>query len=267
LDFGVVVSSHWGAKQILESGCLADSLGLDFFLVTDHYITPVSDSSVDAWAMLAALAAKTERITLGTCVTPIPFRPPQILAKVVATVDQISRGRAVLGVGAGWHKPEFDAYSSWDEDKIRVAKTVEGIKLMTKLWTSTEPFDFEGKYYTSRGAILNPKPVHQPHPPLWFGGRGEYLLKKVAAKYGEAWLPPVPGMSEEEYARILSLVHGEGKARPLRAMFNGELPEIQSNIEKYTKMGFEGVMLVRTPYEKLPTVMREFEELARSYKR
>ena len=269
MDFGVVVTSGWGPKQILESGCLADSVGLDFFLVTDHYITPMSDTSVDAWAILAALAAKTERIILGTCVTPIPFRPPQILAKVVATVDQISNGRAVLGVGAGWSKPEFDAYSSWDDDKIRVAKTVEGIELMTKLWTSTEAFDFNGRYYSSKGAILNPKPVQQPYPPLWFGGTGQYMLKKVAAKYGDAWLPPVPGMSEEEYKRVISLIceRGERRGRRLKVMFNGTLPEIQSTIERYAKIGCEGAMLVRTPYDKLPSAMRELQAMARSYRR
>ena len=264
----MVVSSGWEARQIVEAGCLADSLGLDFFLVTDHYITPVSDSSVDAWAVLAALAARTENILLGTCMTPIPFRPPQQLAKVVATVDQISNGRAVLGVGAGWSKPEFDAYGKWDDDRTRVAKTVEGLELITKLWTAREPFDFAGKYYSSRGAILKPKPIQQPHPPFWFGGRGQYMVKKVAAKYGDAWLPPVPGMQEDEYRRVLSLVReGVGGGRAIKVMFNGTLPEILSSLDKYAEMGCEATMLVRTPFEDLPSAMRVLRKTAQSYKR
>jgi len=267
LDFGVVVSSGWGAKQIVDMGCLADSLGLDFFLVTDHYITPISDVSVDAWVVLAALAARTERIVLGTCVTPIPFRPPQLLAKMVATVDQISNGRVVLGAGAGWSQAEFDAYSKWDDDRTRVAKTVEGLELITKLWMSSEPFDFNGRYYSSKGAILKPKPVQRPYPPLWFGGMGQYMLTKVVTKYGDAWLPPVPGIPEEEYRRVLSVVHrGEKGGRAIKVMFNGTLPEIQSALDKYAKMGCEGAMLVRTPYDGLPSAMRELQRIARSYK-
>ena len=267
MKFGVVVSSGWEARQIIKSGCLADSLGLDFFLVTDHYMTPVSDSSVDAWAVLAALAAKTKGVVLGTCVTPIPFRPPQLLAKVVATVDQISNGRAVLGVGAGWSKPEFDAYSRWDDDRTRVAKTVEGLELITKLWMAQEPFDFAGRYYSSQGAILKPKPVQQPHPPLWFGGRGTYMLKEIAAKYGDAWLPPIPGLQEDEYRRVLSLVRDgrERGGRAVKVMFNGTLPEILSSLDRYAEMGCEAAMLVRTPYEDLPSAMRELRRTARSY--
>lgn len=266
----MVVSSSWAAKQIVESGCLADSLGLDFFLTTDHYITPNSNSSADAWAVLAALAARTERILLGTCVTPIPFRPPQQLAKVVATVDQISNGRAVLGVGAGWSKAEFDAYGTWDDDRTRMGKTIEGLKIITKLWTSSEPFDFAGKYYSSKQAILEPKPVRKPHPPLWFGGMGEYMLRRVVTKYGDAWLPPIPGIQEEEFKRVLSILHRERhgmKKSAIKVIFGGTLQEILSGLDKYTDMGCEGVMLTKTPYEELPSTMQKFVETAASYKR
>jgi alkanesulfonate monooxygenase SsuD/methylene tetrahydromethanopterin reductase-like flavin-dependent oxidoreductase (luciferase family) len=73
------------------------------------------------------LAAKTEKIRLGTLVTPIPFRPPSMLAKMVSTLDVISNGRTVFGIGAGWSQTEFEGYSSWDEPKIRVDKTIEGL--------------------------------------------------------------------------------------------------------------------------------------------
>lgn len=189
MDFGDVISSSWSAKQIVESARVVDEHGLDFLLLTDHYMTPHSNESVDAWIALAALATKTERIRLGTCVTPIPFRPPQMLAKIVATVDQLFNGRVILGVGAGWHKPEFDAYSSWHEDRVRVAKTREGIQLIMKLWTSNEPFDFEGKHYRVKSAILEPKPVQQPHPPLWFGTTGAYMLR-LAKQYADGSVPP-----------------------------------------------------------------------------
>ncbi|MDG6958822.1 MAG: LLM class flavin-dependent oxidoreductase [Nitrososphaerota archaeon] len=267
MKFGVVVPSGWSADKILDAGMAAQMLELDFFLVTDHYITPTTDSSVDAWSILAALAAKTDRMTIGTCVTPIPFRPPQMLAKMVATVDQVSRGRVVLGVGAGWSRAEFDAYGKWEDDRTRMAMTVEGLELMLKLWASEEPFDFQGRYYTSKGAILRPKPVARPHPPLWFGGTGRRMLKRVAAKYADAWLPPVPGLPDGEYRRVFEALRGgeERRDAPVKVMFNGTFPEIEGRIEKFAGMGCEAAMLVRTPYEELPSAMLELSEMAQSY--
>ena len=251
MEFGVVVGSSWSVKQIVESAIVADDCGLDFLLVTDHYLIPSSNESVDAWTILAALAVKTERIRLGTCVTPIPFRPPQILAKVVATVDQLSNGRVVLGVGAGWHKPEFDAYSTWDDGKVRVAKTREGMELMQKFWTSNEPFDFEGKYYRAKGALLEPKPIQKPHPPFWFGTTGPYMLK-LAKRDADGWVPPVPGVPMQVYQTVLAALREQPQKRdrkPIKLMFNGTLPEITETIPEFVKMGFDGAILARTPRE------------------
>jgi len=97
-----------------------------------------NNSTLETWVTLSYLAGKTEQIRLGTLVTPIPFRPPGILAKMLSTLDILSKGRVVLGVGAGWSQPEFEGYSEWDEPKIRVDKTKEGLELMIKLWTQDE---------------------------------------------------------------------------------------------------------------------------------
>jgi FMNH2-dependent dimethyl sulfone monooxygenase len=84
-----------------------------------------------------------------------------MLAKMVSTVDILSNGRAILGVGAGWSKEEFEGHSEWNEPKIRVNKTIEGLELMVKLWTQKE-VTFEGKYYRAKAAVLEPKPVQKP---------------------------------------------------------------------------------------------------------
>src|SRR3989442_15971956 len=126
------------------------------------------DSTVETWTALTYLAAKTEKIRLGTLVTPIPFRPPGMLAKTVSTLDLLSNGRTILGVGAGWSRTEFEGYSKWNSNKIRVDKTREGLDLILKLWTQ-EKVDFKGKFYHANGAVLEPKPVQKPHPPLLFG--------------------------------------------------------------------------------------------------
>ena len=244
MEFGVVLSSSWSASQIVECARVADQSGIDFLLLTDHYMTPISNQSVDAWTLLAALSMETKRVRLGTCVTPIPFRPPQMLAKIVATVDQLSNGRAILGVGAGWHRPEFEGYSRWDEDKVRVAKTREAIELMTGLWTSRDALDFEGKYYVCKGAVLEPKPVQKPHPPLWFGTRGNYMLG-LTRRYGDGWVPPVPGVTMETYRHVLAELREnlppENK-RTIKLTFNGTLSEITEMLPDFAM-----IVVVPTP--------------------
>lgn len=264
MDFGVVLPSSLSVKRIIESAKLADEVGIDFLLLTDHYMTPTSNQTVDAWTTLAALAMETESIRLGTCVTPIPFRPPQLLAKVVATVDQLSNGRAILGIGAGWHRPEFEAYSSWDDDKVRVAKTREGIELMKKLWTADKPVDFDGEYYKVIGSVLEPKPVQKPHPPLWFGTTGAYMLK-LAARYADGWVPPVPGVSMDVYQRALKQLRERSpRQRAIKLAFNGTLDELSESMPIFVNMGFDSAILARTPPETLTKAIRKLAtEIAR----
>jgi alkanesulfonate monooxygenase SsuD/methylene tetrahydromethanopterin reductase-like flavin-dependent oxidoreductase (luciferase family) len=167
----------------LEAIKKADSLGIDGFVLPDHYMTPQGNDTLEAWVTLAYFAAVTDHIRLGTLVTPIPLRSPQLLAKMVSTVDVLSEGRSFLGVGAGWSKEEFEGYSEWDEPRVRVEKVDEGVALIKRLWT--EPaVDFEGKHYKAKGAVLLPKPVQKPHPPLLFGGRGSRMLK-LAGKHAD----------------------------------------------------------------------------------
>jgi alkanesulfonate monooxygenase SsuD/methylene tetrahydromethanopterin reductase-like flavin-dependent oxidoreductase (luciferase family) len=176
---------------ITESVLMADRLGFYGALMPDHYMwgkrdwgkRPDDYITLETWVTLTYLAAKTELIHLGTLVTPIPFRPPTILAKMLSTLDVLSKGRIVLGVGAGWSREEFERYSEWNDPKVRVDKTKEGIELMIKLWTQNE-VTFEGKYYRVKGAVLEPKPVQKPYPSLLFGGRGNRMLK-LAGRYAD----------------------------------------------------------------------------------
>lgn len=176
---------------IKEAVFEADKLGFDGALIPDHYMwgtrvwgkRPDDYVTLESWITLTYLAAKTDQIRLGTLVTPIPFRPPGILAKMISTLDLLSDGRVVVGVGAGWSREEFEGYSEWNEPKVRVDKTEEGLELMIKLWTE-ENVTHNGEYYFSRGAVLEPKPVQKPYPPLLFGGRGNRMLK-LAGRLGD----------------------------------------------------------------------------------
>jgi alkanesulfonate monooxygenase SsuD/methylene tetrahydromethanopterin reductase-like flavin-dependent oxidoreductase (luciferase family) len=272
LEFGVVVSSGHSVDAILQAASAAEESDLKYFFVTDHYMTPSSNSNVDAWAALSAVAALTNKIRIGTCVTPIPFRPPSQLAKIVATVDQISHGRAMLGVGSGWWEPEFAAYSSWDEDgRISARKTREGLKLILKLWDKNiQKVDFTGKFYSASGAVLEPKPVQSPHVPLWFGTQGDYMLK-VAAKMAEGWLPGVPGISVEQYRNVISALRKEekriGRERGVKVACNGNFDELNSDLlQQYVNEGCEIALLTKTPEKRLDETIRKFAKvIAKSY--
>lgn len=170
-DTAILANFSFNLPWILRVAEEADKLGFDGILMPDLYLWPKENRTLDPWITLSYLAAKTERIRLGTMVTPIPFRPPAILAKMITTLDILSGGRTALGVGAGWHKESFEAYSEWDpSNRVRVDKTREGIKLMIRLWTEEGPVTFQGKYYSVKNAVLQPKPIQKPHPLLIFGG-------------------------------------------------------------------------------------------------
>ena len=160
---------------------------------------PEGPDTLDAWTLLAYVAGSTSSIRLGTVVTPIPFRPPAQLAKVVATLDVLSGGRSTLGVGAGWHRPEFDGFSKWEPAGVRVDLTAEALDLMTRLWTG-ESVDFEGRHYSASGAHVAPAPRQKPHPPLWFGTRGRRMME-LAARYGDGWIPTM--LDPDEYRQGL----------------------------------------------------------------
>lgn len=221
MKFGVTISNSAAfldLKTAIQAACRAEELGYDSIFFSDHYMTPYSPDwyeTYEALTLISFLAARTSKIRLGTCVTPIPFRPPGILAKIISTLDNLSNGRIILGVGAGWVKGEFEAYSHWDENPVRVNKTEEALRLILRLWTEDE-VDFKGKYYTAKGAVLKPKPVQKPHPPLWFGTLGEYMLK-LTAKYGDGWIPWVrttPQEYEEKAKRLMKYadeMNREGK--------------------------------------------------------
>ncbi len=215
MKFGLVLPARGeNCKRdlLVEAAQIAEDMGFDSIWVWDHYVTPSSQMYFDAWILLSHLAAVTSRIKLGTLVTPIPFRPPAILAKMVASADVLSGGRVILGAGAGWNRAEFEGYSIWDDDATRVGKTCEGLQLILKLWSEPQ-VDFKGKFYSAKGAVLEPKPHQKPHPPIWFGSVGNRMLK-MAAVYGDGWIPVF--ISAEDYyearERLLDNLKAAGRS-------------------------------------------------------
>ena len=190
MRFGVVIPNmppYCDAELLRQIAETINDDGVDYLFIWDHYSLPWSDETLDAWVVLSYLASITEKVKLGTCVSPVPFRHPAALAKIVASVDVLSNGRAVLGVGAGWHKPEFTGFASWYNDAERVSRTIEGVEIIRELWRRGR-LDFKGKYYTIRDAVVLPRPVQTPGPPILFGTTSSRMLR-AAAKLGDGWIP------------------------------------------------------------------------------
>lgn len=164
--------------------------GLEGLFRSDHYLSVFTDparGSLDAWATLAGLAAVTERVRLGTLVSPVTFRHPSILAKQVTTVDHISGGRIELGLGAGWHVPEHRAFGfDYPEDRVRMEMLAEQLEIVHRSW-SEAPLTFEGRHYRIEGLDALPRPVQDPHPPLIVGGHGGRRSAALAARWADEY--------------------------------------------------------------------------------
>src|SRR5690348_13642288 len=167
----------------------AERAGFDALFLFDHFHTvptPQLESVFECWTSMAALARDTRTIRLGQMVTCNSYRPPSLLAKMASGIDVISRGRVILGIGAGWYEHEYLAYGyEYPETPERLRMLRESLQVIKAMWTQDEA-TFDGRYYRVSGAINEPKPVQKPHPPIWIGGGGEKVTLKLVAQYGDA---------------------------------------------------------------------------------
>ena len=190
----------------------ADELGFDSVWLDDHFysvVRPRSESQMDGWMLLAALARETRRIHMGLLVTCNSYRNPALLAKMAATIDQISNGRFIHGIGAGWFEAEYRGYGyEFPAVGTRLAQLDEAIRLQKLLWTTEKP-SFEGTYYSLDEAWAEPRPVQQPHPPILIGGGGERVLLKLVARHASFW--NCPG-EREELRHKLAVLRGHCEA-------------------------------------------------------
>jgi alkanesulfonate monooxygenase SsuD/methylene tetrahydromethanopterin reductase-like flavin-dependent oxidoreductase (luciferase family) len=168
----------------------AAELGFDAAWAPDHLMLGRDNAEYEAWTLLSAIAGFTETINVGSLVLCNDYRNPALVAKMAATLDVVSEGRLELGLGAGWHEPEYDAYGWEYRDGFeRLMRLDEGIRVMTELW-DTEPGEgatFEGDHYRIEDAHCEPGPVQDPHPPILVGGQGEEVTLKLVAKLADVW--------------------------------------------------------------------------------
>ena len=175
--------------DVLELTTHAEQTGWDGVWYADHFMPNAEDTSApwpEAWTTLAALGSRTEKLRLGTLVTGNTYRHPAVLAKMAATLDHITHGRVVLGLGSGWQENEHRQYGiEFYTVAERLARLDEACQVIKALFHDQHA-NFEGQFYQLSNASLEPKPVQHPLP-LLIGGGGEKVTLKITAKYADEW--------------------------------------------------------------------------------
>ncbi len=264
-------------EQWLALAAAAEAAGLDALFRSDHYRSIVRGEpagSLDAWAVLAALAARTERIRLGTLVSPVTFRPPAVLAKNAVTVDHISNGRVELGIGAGWYEPEHDAYglpfrtAGWRLDELE-----RQLAEIHREWDDADE--------------VQPKGVQRPRPPIIVGGSAKPRSVRAAVRFADEYNTVFPTVEEARARRAaVDRAAAEAGRRPLRfsimlscvvgrdradaaerleawrsvngavdaPILAGTVDEVADALRRYESVGVERAMLQHTVHEDVEMV-------------
>jgi F420-dependent oxidoreductase-like protein len=176
--------------RVVEQATAAEAAGFDLVTVMDHFyqirgVGPETNAMLEAYATLAAIAARTSRVKLGTLVTGVTYRNPALLAKQVTTLDVISKGRAVLGIGAAWNEDEHVGYGiEFPPIARRMDRLDEAVQIAKLMFTEERP-SFEGKFYRIERALNVPRPIQKGGPKILIGGGGEKRTLRILAKYGD----------------------------------------------------------------------------------
>ena len=220
LTFGAFVPQGWKTElagidgseaqwaKAVEIAELAEQLGYDSLWVYDHFHNvpePANESVFECWTTLAAISQRTSRIRLGQMVGCASYRSPGLLAKITSNLDVISGGRLDWGIGAGWYWDEYEAYDyEFAENKVRIQRLRETVEIVKLMWREPAP-SYEGRHFKVAGAQCDPKPLQQPHPPIWIGGGGEQLTLRVVARLADC---ANFGGNPEEFAHKCEVLQG-----------------------------------------------------------
>jgi len=253
VEFGVALPGRGpmaSPDQVLKIAAKADALGYASIFVTDHVVLPASmarsvypysttgqlpggaaQDYLEPIAMLACLARVTSRARLGTSVLVIPYRHPVLTAKMLATIDQLSGGRVILGAGVGWLREEFEALGTPPFEQRGIV-TDEYIRLMRTAWT-TDPVTFTGRYVSVQAIHALPKPAQPGGIPVWIGGHTDAALRRTAT-LGDGWHPigmrSSIRLAPEEYAVSARRIHTVAREAGLRVERPGERQVLQAKV-------------------------------------
>jgi probable F420-dependent oxidoreductase len=221
MKFGVWIPNcrHLATPEIIrDTAVRAEALGYDSVWVSDHVVVPnanvvnFGETVFDPLVTLGVIAGATRRVQLGTTVLIVPYRNAVVTAKMVSSLDALSGGRLVLGVGAGWVAAESEMLGVPFAE--RGPMTDEHLRAMQELWTAKAP-SFAGRYTQFSGLSFEPKPVQKPHPPIWVGGHSKAALRRTV-EFGAAWHPinRPPAELRASQAEIVRLSQMRGRAAP-----------------------------------------------------
>ncbi len=283
-----------------------EALGFDSVVIADHIVFPVTIESkypytvdggfpghgdaLEQLTLMAFAAARTRRLRLITSVMILPHRNPVVTAKMLATVDVLSRGRVTVGVGVGWLREEFAALGAPDFDR-RGAVSDEYLRIFKTLWTTT-PASFQGRFYAFKAIKFEPQPVQRPHPPIWIGGHSRAALRRVA-RLGDGWHPaganPAIPLGPKDFAASLdelrrmcdaerrdfttltisfkAPLYDEGKALSGvdRRPFAGTRQQVLEDIATYARLGVSE-LIFDFRSESLPASLERMERFATTIK-
>jgi F420-dependent oxidoreductase-like protein len=220
MDVCLMIEGQEGVtwEQWLSLALACEEYGFHALFRSDHYVSfgkPHELGSLDAWATLSALAGKTERIRLGSMVSPVTFRHPSVLAKSVVTADHVSGGRIELGMGAGWFEGEHRAFGfPFPPASERVEMLEEQVEIVHRLWDrDEEEVSFSGKHYQLEGCHALPKPVQDPHPPLILGGQAGPRVARLAARWADEYNVSFcePEEARRRHDRLTAACDAEGR--------------------------------------------------------
>lgn len=265
----------------------AEELGLDGVFVPDHILAKPATTQhygghwPDPFALLAYLAGRTRRIRLGASVIVLPYRTALVAAKAAATVDQVSGGRFIFGVGVGWDEAEFADLRLPFRERGRLSD--DYIRAIKAAWAADVP-EYRGAYASFAGATFAPRPVQRPHPPIWVGGSPGTVSEPAVrrcAELGDAWHPLALGLDDIErgFKTLRTLAERSGRRgtpglaprNPLdltaapkgagRAAFQGSVAEVVSDVKRVRALGAEW-MTFDLPRSGVPAMTRAMERLA-----
>ena len=270
MKFGFIIPHNFGLDDpddVVNIGTTAEELGFDSVWVNHHILNVGyifdrlgSKPYYDAITVLTWVAAHTERVRLGTTVLVLPYLNPLVLAKTLATLDVMSKGRLNVGVGVGALKPESDALGSVYGTRGRYAD--ESINIMRELWTSEDP-EYDGEFYSFSEVKFSPKPAQKPGPPILVGGISRPALRR-AATLGDGWHPLRPSMTElADNIQVIRRIAMEARRDPSEIEVSvrteldvtdspsdgeastmiGTVDQLRSTIEQYEKLGVSELVL------------------------
>lgn len=253
MDFSVPGGGPALRGALGDTAVAADEAGISWFTAMDHYFqmehfATARDPMLEGYSVLSFVAAKTERVRLSLLVTGVTYRHPGLLAKIVTTLDVLSGGRAMLGIGAAWYEREHKALGvPYPPLAERFERLEETIQICEQMWSGNEG-PYEGRHYRLAETICVPPPVQSPRPPILIGGGGEKKTLRLVAKYADAW--NLLGMPVPDVRRKLDVLraHCDAEGRDYDAIEktiigrvdpSGDVSDFLKLMEEYARLGID----------------------------